>query len=117
MDGRVRGCRPPGCHANPEIKSIEQNQLAVSTTAMTRTRRKISKINQSELDSYRIRHDFLQADLTDDSDSDDELPLLARAAIPDSDLPPRYWFLVKVVKYIKVEIFFTFFFLRRPLHR
>lgn len=33
---------------------------------------------------------------------DDELPILPRPPIPDSELSPQYWFLLKVVKYIKV---------------
>lgn len=33
---------------------------------------------------------------------DDELPILPRPSIPDSELSPQYWFLLKVVKYIKV---------------
>ena len=35
---------------------------------------------------------------------DDELPILPRQSIPDSELSPQYWFLLKVVKYIKVNI-------------
>ena len=35
---------------------------------------------------------------------DDELPILPRQFIPDSELSPQYWFLLKVVKYIKVNI-------------
>lgn len=33
---------------------------------------------------------------------DDELPILPRQCIPDTELSPQYWFLLKVVKYIKV---------------
>ena len=33
---------------------------------------------------------------------DDELPVLPRPSIPDSELSPQYWLLLKVVKYIKV---------------
>lgn len=35
---------------------------------------------------------------------DDELPILPRQFIPDSELSPQYWFLLKVVKYIKVNL-------------
>lgn len=35
---------------------------------------------------------------------DDELPVLPRQSIPDSELSPQYWFLLKVVKYIKVHL-------------
>lgn len=35
---------------------------------------------------------------------DDELPVLQRQLIPDSELSPQYWFLLKVVKYIKVNV-------------
>ena len=55
-----------------------------------------------EVDSGRIRQEFLEAELTEESESDDELPVVARSAIPDSELPPQYWFLLKMVKYIKV---------------
>ncbi len=39
---------------------------------------------------------------------DDELPILPRQSIPDSELSPQYWFLLKVVKYIKVIIIVIF---------
>jgi len=76
---------------------------------MVRRRNKMGKINQIELETYRIRQEFMEAQLTEDSDSDDELPLLARATIPDSELPPRYWFILKVIKYIRVSIEAIFF--------
>lgn len=50
--------------------------------------------------------DLLGADLAGDSEEseDDECPVLPKPTVPDSELSPLYWFLLKVVKYIKVII-------------
>ena len=58
---------------------------------------------QEQSDINRIREEFMLAHLTDDSESDDELPVVFREIITDSELPPQYWLLLKVVKYIKVS--------------
>lgn len=50
--------------------------------------------------------DLLGTDLAGENSEeseDDELPVLPRPSIPDSELSPLYWFLLKVVKYIKVK--------------
>jgi len=39
----------------------------------------------------------------DKGESDDELPLLPRPTLLDSELPPKYWFVLKVVKYVRVS--------------
>ena len=92
IDGRLDGRRSM-------CKTLATGQLS-SDMALTRYQprsgRKSKRKNAANSDSY------LTADGGDKTESDDELPLLSRPVLAASELPPKYWFVLKIVKYARV---------------
>lgn len=92
--------------------------IKMKTTKSKLPKRKISRTSVSSalvptasadleyLHNHSFSHEIppmAEEVLTDDESEDDELPVLPRPSIPDSELSPQYWLLLKVVKYIKVS--------------
>ncbi|KAK4019361.1 outer dynein arm-docking complex subunit 2 [Daphnia magna] len=72
--------------------------------------RRISQQSTRSISITMSQTDYVNGQITNNENpkaeeseesEDDELPILPRQFIPDSELSPQYWFLLKVVKYIK----------------
>ena len=81
--------------------SCFQSDIRLQIMAMNKVRNK-KRGRKSELSICVQEYALVDEESQDNQGFDDEIALLPRPVIPESELPMTYWSVLKLVKYIRV---------------